>query len=225
MTMPVVAIDGPAASGKGTLARRLAAALDYAHLDTGRLYRAVARDLIAAGADLRDEAAAEAAARALDLASLDDPRLTEHGIGQAASIVAAIPAVRAALVAVQRDFAARPPHGKAGAVLDGRDIGTVICPDASVKVFVDADVAVRARRRWNELRDRGEEAIYAAVLHEMKERDARDASRAVSPMAPAQDACRVDTTTLDADAAFAAVLRIALSRLGGGHPDSGPARV
>jgi cytidylate kinase len=222
--MPVVAIDGPAASGKGTLARRLAAALGYAHLDTGRLYRAVARDLLRAGADLGDHAAAAAAARALDLGSLDDPRLADDGIGQGASIVAAIPAVRAALIDTQRGFAAHPPGGQAGAVLDGRDIGTVICPDAEVKLFVDADVAVRARRRWNELRERGEGAIYAAVLQEMKERDARDASRAVSPMAPAEDACRVDTTELDADAAFAAVLRIALSRLGGGHPGPGPAQ-
>lgn len=222
--MPVVAIDGPAASGKGTLARRLAAALGYAHLDTGKLYRAVARDLIDAGADLHDAAAAEAAARALDVATLDDPRLLEHGIGQAASIVAAIPAVRAALLDVQRAFARHPPGGKPGAVLDGRDIGTVICPDAEVKLYVDADVAVRAQRRWNELRERGEEAIYAAVLQEMKERDARDASRAVSPMAPAEDACRVDTTDLDADAAFAAALRIAISRLGDGNPGAEPAR-
>lgn len=212
--MPVIAIDGPAASGKGTLARRLAEALDFAHLDTGKLYRAVGRDVLDAGADLGDPAAAERAALALDLTTLADPRLSDDEIGQAASKVAAIPAVRQALLDHQRRFAGAPPGGRAGAVLDGRDIGTVICPDAEVKLFVDADVEIRARRRWNELRERGESVIYAAVLQEMKERDARDATRDVSPMAPAADASRVDTTDLDADAAYAVVLRIALSGLG-----------
>ncbi|MEZ5670656.1 MAG: (d)CMP kinase [Alphaproteobacteria bacterium] len=216
----VVAIDGPAASGKGTLARRLAERLGYAHLDTGKLYRAVARDMLDAGADLDDAEAAARTARALDVATLADPRLADDAIGRAASRIAVVPAVRAALLDLQRAFAARPPGGAPGAVLDGRDIGTVICPGADVKLFVDADVAVRARRRWNELRERGEDAIYAAVLQEMKERDARDASRAVAPMAPAEDACRVDTTEMDADAALAAVLRIVHSRLGRDRADN-----
>lgn len=219
----VVAIDGPAASGKGTLARRLAASLDFVHLDTGKLYRAVARDMIDGAADLADIAAAEKTAKALDLATLSDPRLTQDEIGRAASRIAVIPGVRAALLDAQRSFAANPPGGKDGAVLDGRDIGTVICPDATVKLFIDADVEIRARRRWRELRERGEKAIYAAVLQEMKERDARDASRDISPMAPAHDASRVDTTDLDADAALAAVLRIVLSRLGRENPGPGPA--
>ena len=213
--MPVViAIDGPAASGKGTLARKLAEILNFAHLDSGKIYRAVARDMVDLGADLDDPDSAERAADHVDLTSLADPRLSRDDIGHAASRIAAIPAVRQALLGAQRDFAAAPPDGKSGVVIDGRDIGTVICPEAAVKLFIDADVENRARRRWNELRDRGESAIYAAVLQEMKERDTRDASRDVSPMAPAPDAFRVDTTEMDAEAAFAAVLRIVHSKLG-----------
>jgi CMP/dCMP kinase len=200
----IVAIDGPAAAGKGTLARRLAAHFDFAFLDTGLLYRATALHLIEAGRGADDTAAAEAAARRVNAADLGDPRLRGEAVAQLASSVAVIPAVRAALLQFQRDFAARPPGGKSGAVLDGRDIGTVVCPDAAAKVFVTASQEVRARRRLKELRERGTEAIYGAVLQDMQDRDARDSQRRTAPLRPADDAFVLDTTDLDADAAFAA---------------------
>jgi CMP/dCMP kinase len=200
----IVAIDGPAAAGKGTLARRLAAHFDFAFLDTGLLYRATALHLIEAGGGADDTAAAEAAARRVNAADLADPRLRGEAVAQLASSVAVIPAVRAALLQFQRDFAARPPGRKAGAVLDGRDIGTVVCPDAAAKVFVTASQEVRARRRLKELRERGTEAIYGAVLQDMQDRDARDSQRRTAPLRPADDAFVLDTTDLDADAAFAA---------------------
>jgi CMP/dCMP kinase len=206
MTLPVViAVDGPAASGKGTLARRIAAELGYAYLDTGLLYRAIGLSLIKAGEDPSDVDAAATAAQAFDAVAADfsDPALRDEKTGQAAGIVAAMPAVREALVDVQRRFAAIPPGGAAGAVLDGRDIGTVICPDADYKFFIDADIEERARRRVKELQDRGDPSIPARVLQEMKERDERDRTRAVAPLAPAADASVVDTTNLNADAAFA----------------------
>jgi CMP/dCMP kinase len=206
MTSPVViAVDGPAASGKGTLARRLAAALGYAYLDTGLLYRAVGLALLRAGQDPADAAAAAAAAASIEADSADysDPALRDEETGKAAGIVAAIPAVRSALIDVQRRFAANPPGAAAGAVLDGRDIGTVICPDADYKFFIEADIEERARRRVKELQDRGDAVIPARVLQEMKERDERDRTRAVAPLAPAADASVVDTTNLNADAAFA----------------------
>lgn len=206
MTAPVViAVDGPAASGKGTLARRLAAALGYAYLDTGLLYRAVGLALLRAGQDPADPDAAAAAAASFDAGSADfsDPALRDEETGRAAGIVAAIPAVRGALIDVQRRFAADPPGGATGAVLDGRDIGTVICPDADYKFFIEADIEERARRRVKELQDRGDAVIPARVLQEMKERDERDRTRAVAPLAPAADASVVDTTNLNADAAFA----------------------
>lgn len=201
----VIAVDGPAASGKGTLARRIAAELGYAYLDTGLLYRAVGLALLRAGQDPADAAAAAAAARSFDAASADfsDPALRDEETGQAAGIVAANPDVRTALVDVQRRFAADPPDGAPGAVLDGRDIGTVICPDAGVKLFIDADIEVRAERRVKELQDRGVPSIPSRVLQEMKERDERDRTRSVAPLAPAADASVVDTTNLNADAAFA----------------------
>lgn len=202
----IIAIDGPAASGKGTLARRLAARLGYAYLDTGLLYRAVGVAVLRAGADPADAAAATAAARALDPARLDDPELRLDHAGAAASKVAAIPGVRAALLAFQRAFAARPPAGAAGAILDGRDIGTVVCPDADIKLFVTASLEKRAERRLEELRARGVATIQEAVLQDMKERDARDSGRSVAPMKPAADALVLDTTELDADAAFAAAV-------------------
>jgi cytidylate kinase len=198
----IVAIDGPAASGKGTLARRLAAQFGLAHLDTGRLYRATALLVLAEGGDPADPAAAERAARRVEAALLSDPRLGGEAVGAAASVVAAIPAVRRALLALQRDFAAHPPPPAKGAVLDGRDIGSVVCPFADVKLFVTADAAARARRRVEELRQAGEPAIYENVLQDLNQRDARDRERLLAPLAAPPGAVIIDTTTLDADAVF-----------------------
>jgi CMP/dCMP kinase len=200
----IVAIDGPAAAGKGTLARRLAAHFDFAFLDTGLLYRATALHLIETGRGAEDLAAAEVAAKRVNAADLSDPRLRAEAVAQLASAVAVIPAVRAALLQFQRDFAVHPPGGKAGAVLDGRDIGTVVCPAAAAKVYVTASQEERARRRAKELRESGVEAIYGAVLQDMQDRDARDSQRRTAPLRPADDAFVLDTTDLDADAAFAA---------------------
>ncbi len=208
----IIAVDGPAASGKGTLARRLAAHFGLPHLDTGLLYRAVGMAVRRAGDDPADADAAGRAARALDPALLDDPALRGDEAAQAASKVAALPAVRAALLDFQRAFAARPP----GAVLDGRDIGTVVCPRADVKIFVTASLEKRAERRFRELRERGVATIQDAVLRDMKERDARDERRSVAPMRPAPDAFVLDTTDLDADAAFAAALGHVTARLSDG---------
>jgi cytidylate kinase len=201
----IIAIDGPAASGKGTLARRLARHFGLAHLDTGSLYRAAALHALEGGGDPGDPALAEAAAKRVRAEDLADPRLREERVAQAASVVAAIPAVREALLAFQRDFAHHPP-GRKGAVLDGRDIGTIICPDADAKLFITASLEARARRRVKELREAGGEAIYEAVLQDMKDRDARDSRRRTAPLVPADDAFVLDTTALDADAAFAAAL-------------------
>jgi cytidylate kinase len=194
----IIAIDGPAASGKGTLARRVAAHFGLAHLDTGLLYRAVARDVRRRGQALDDPAAATAAASSLDPATLDDPALRDPGLGEAASVVAGIPQVRAVMLAYQRAFAERPE----GAVLDGRDIGTVVCPDADVKLYVTASPEVRAERRHREKLGRGEAATYAAVLEDIRRRDERDAGREISPMRPAADAFLLDTSNLDIEAAF-----------------------
>lgn len=202
----IIAIDGPAASGKGTLARRLARHFGLAHLDTGRLYRAVALRVLDQGGDPADPALAEAAAKTLAAADLADPRLREEGVAKASSVVAAIPGVRDALLTFQRDFARHPPGSAPGAVLDGRDIGTVICPDAAAKLFISASIEARARRRFRELQDGGHPAIYEAVLQDMKVRDARDSDRRAAPLVPADDALVLDTTALDADAAFAAAL-------------------
>ena len=202
----VIAIDGPAASGKGTLARRLADHFGYAHLDTGLLYRAVGLKLLRAGQDPADEAAAAQAARDLVQTDLEDPALRGDEAAQAAGIVAANPAVREALLDYQRAFARTPPRGAPGAVLDGRDIGTVICPDADYKIFVDAPVEERARRRLKELQERGLRVISSRVLQDMRERDARDRTRAVAPLAPAEDAFVLDSSARDADAVFAAAL-------------------
>lgn len=204
----IIAIDGPAAAGKGTLARRLAAHFDLAYLDTGLIYRAVGKKVTDAGADPEDAVAAEAVARALTPEDLAAEGLRTDEVAQAASKVSAIPGVRAALLDFQRGFAATPPAGKKGAVLDGRDIGTVVCPEAHVKLFVIASTEVRAQRRFKELQDRGLEAIYARVLEDMKERDARDSSRAASPLEPATDAHQLDTSALDADQVFAQALEI-----------------
>ncbi|RDD60967.1 (d)CMP kinase [Ferruginivarius sediminum] len=198
----IVAIDGPAAAGKGTLARRLAVEFDLACLDTGSLYRAVAAKLLASGGDPGDEAAGAAMAAGLTPEDLERPDLRGEGVGEAASQVSAIPAVRKALLAFQRDFAHHPPDGKRGAVLDGRDIGTVVCPDACAKLFVTASPEERARRRHEELLGRGEASIYARVLQDMQARDARDARRDAAPLKPADDADVLDTSELDAETAF-----------------------
>jgi len=199
MPMPlVIAIDGPAASGKGTLAKRLADHYGLPHLDTGLLYRAVALALIDAGLSLDDRAAAAQAAQALDPDRLDDPRLRDRAMGEAASRISAVPEVRTGLLLWQRRFAA-DPHG---AVLDGRDIGTVVCPEAEVKLFITASSEERARRRHRELAGRGETVTFAAILDDIEARDARDSSRAAAPLRMADDAVRLDTTELDADAAF-----------------------
>lgn len=198
----IIAIDGPAAAGKGTLARGLADALGFAFLDTGSLYRATALKVLTDGIDPDDVAACAAAARDLKPADLAAPGLRTEAVGQMASRVSAIPDVRAALLQFQRDFAASPPGGEAGAVLDGRDVGTVVCPAADVKLFVTASVDVRAERRFKELQAAGENAIYARVLQEMRERDERDSSRAVAPLRPADDATVIDTSGLDAQQVF-----------------------
>jgi CMP/dCMP kinase len=204
-TAMIIAIDGPAASGKGTLGKRLAAHFGLRHLDTGLLYRAVAKALLDAGHSLEDRGKARAAAQALDPARLDEGMLKTHAIGEAASIVSAYPEVRSALVELQRDFAQKPP----GAVLDGRDIGTVIAPDAQVKIFLTASAAERARRRVVELKNSAEEpADEAAILADIERRDERDRTRAVAPLKPAADAHLLDTTHLDIDAAVRAAIAI-----------------
>lgn len=199
----IIAIDGPAASGKGTLGKRLAAHYGLRHLDTGLIYRAVARAILDGGHALDDAVRAAAAAKALDPSRFDES-LKGQRIGEAASIVSAIPEVRAALLAFQRDFAAQPP----GAVLDGRDIGTVIAPRAEVKIFVTASAGERARRRAAELRAQGENVDDATVLADILKRDERDANRAVAPLKPAPDAHLLDTTHLDIDAAVRAAIDI-----------------
>ncbi len=198
----VVAIDGPAASGKGTLARRLADRFGFAHLDTGALYRAAARLVLDEAGDPADTATAEAAARRVNARMLSDPRLRGDEVAGAASVVAAIPEVRRTLLALQREFAAHPPHPWRGAVLDGRDIGTVVCPAADVKLFVTASTEARACRRVKELREQGAAAIYEIVLQDLKQRDARDSVRRTAPLAVAPEAEVIDTTTLDADLVF-----------------------
>jgi len=204
----VVAIDGPAAAGKGTLARRLATELSLAHLDTGLLYRAVGRRVLDAGQAPSNPAAAEAAARALIPADLARTDLRGAEADRASSLVAQMPGVRAALLAFQRDFASQ------GAVLDGRDIGTVVVPSAQVKLFVTADPAARARRRWLELQSRGVATPLEQVEAELWARDAQDAARQAAPLVAASDATILDTTSLDADAAFAAAMEIVRSRSG-----------
>lgn len=208
----VIAVDGAAASGKGTLSRRLARHFGYAHLDTGLLYRAAGLALIRAGKSPADETAAIEAANNIDPGALDDPSLRGDAVAEAASAVAAIPGVRAALLEFQRHFAAAPPGGRPGAVLDGRDIGTVICPEATHKIFVEAAIGVRAARRVKELRESGADAIHARVLRDMKARDARDRHRSVAPLTKASDAFLLDTTELDADGTFAAALEFIRSR-------------
>jgi CMP/dCMP kinase len=199
----IIAIDGPAGSGKGTLAKRLAGHFGLPHLDTGLLYRAVAMTLLDKGLPLTDPSAARVAAL-LDLSRLDDPRLKGRDMGEAASFVSACQPVRDALLDLQRRFAAQP----GGAVLDGRDIGTVICPEADAKLFVTATPEERARRRHLELLSRNEPAAFEVILADIRRRDERDMTRSAAPLKPADDAVILDTTALDADAAFRAALEI-----------------
>ena len=205
----VIAVDGPAAAGKGTLARRLAAHYGLRHLDTGALYRATALRLLRAGGDPAQEQAATEAACIVTNADLDDPALRGEEVGQAASVVAAHGAVRRALLDYQRSFAAEPP----GAVLDGRDIGTVVCPNARVKIYLEASAEVRAGRRLCELRSRGVEGIESRVLEEIIARDVRDSRRSAAPLKPAADASRIDTTALGPDEVFVQAVAIIDSRL------------
>jgi CMP/dCMP kinase len=200
----IIAIDGPAASGKGTLARRLAGHYGLPHLDTGLLYRATAAALIDHDRDLSDVAAAVAAARGLALTDFDEARLRGREMGEAASIVAAYAPVRDALIAAQRSFAVRP----GGAVLDGRDIGTVVCPDADVKIFVTASPEARAQRRALELAAQGEKFNYQSILEAIRRRDVRDSERAVAPLKAAPDAVIIDTTRLTIDGAFDAAVAL-----------------
>jgi cytidylate kinase len=210
----IIAIDGPAASGKGTIGKRLAAHYGLRHLDTGLIYRAVAQAVLSQGKSPQDKAAAIAAAQSLDPSAFVETALKSQAVGDAASIVSAIPEVRAALLAFQRDFAAQAP----GAVLDGRDIGTVICPDADVKIFVSASPEARARRRALEFSAAGRDISEAAVLEDIRRRDERDMQRAAAPLRQAEDAVLLDTTQLDIDGAIRAAIDIVeASRAGRGR--------
>jgi cytidylate kinase len=200
----IIAIDGPAASGKGTLSKRLAAHYGFRHLDTGLIYRAVAKALLDGGQPPDAVAPAVAAAKALDPARFDEAALKSPAVGEAASITSALAPVRDALLAFQRDFAAKPP----GAVIDGRDIGTVICPQAEVKIFVTATPETRAKRRYAEFHAQGQGITEAEVLEDIRRRDERDQNRAAAPLKAAPDAHLLDTTSLDIDAAFRAALDI-----------------
>jgi len=203
----IIAIDGSAASGKGTLAKRVAAEFGYDYLDTGALYRAVALSLLKAGVNSNniDEKQAVNSASELDLSLTQTVEIRTDNVAALASIVAAISPVRAELLALQRSFATAPPSGK-GAVLDGRDIGTIVLPDADIKFFIDADLDIRAERRTKELLQAGQSVMFRDVLTDMQERDTRDRSRSAAPLRPADDAIIIDTSTMDADDVMALVL-------------------
>jgi cytidylate kinase len=209
----VITVDGPSAAGKGTLARRLAAHFGYEFLDTGSLYRGVGLSVLRQGLDPADQKVATAAAEALTPEILGDPAIRAEDTSAAASKVAAIPSVRAAILNWQRDFAHNAARDSGGAVLDGRDIGTVVCPDADAKLFITASVQARADRRVKELQGRGETAIYARVLQDMQERDARDQGRSISPTKPATDALIIDTSDLTADQVFERALAFIASKM------------
>lgn len=206
----IIAIDGPAASGKGTIAKRIAEHYGFAYLDTGMLYRAVGRDVLESGGSLDDGQAAERCARALDPATFGDPVLRTREMGEAASKVAVVPGVRAALLEMQRDFRACIP----GAVVEGRDIGTVVFPDAEIKIYITADVEERARRRARELTAAGEEVSDEAILADLRKRDARDQGRETAPLTLAPDAYLLDTTKLDIEQVFFAAVRFIDAEIG-----------
>ena len=203
----IIAVDGSAASGKGTLAKRLAAHFDLAHLDTGGLYRALALYLMRQriSVETAEETVAAAAIADLDLRLIDDPVIRDDAVAHMASVIAAMPAVRAGFLHLQRDFASTPPVGS-GAILDGRDIGSVVLPDAPIKFFVDADIEIRARRRTNELQAAGQSVMFRVVLADMQARDARDRGRTIAPLRAVEDAKQINTSDMDADQVFVAAL-------------------
>ncbi len=215
----VIAVDGTAASGKGTLAKRLALHFGFAHLDSGALYRLTAFSVLEAKGDPTNEADALRGAQTIDFNLAGDPRIRTDIIGKAASHVAAIPAVRQALMEFQQNFLAHPPGGSPGAVMDGRDIGTVICPEATAKLYVDARVEVRARRRWAELKAMGFRRAEQDVVAELEARDAADKSRPIAPLRQAADADLLDTSDLGIDAAFAAALALVSPKVEGALKD------
>jgi CMP/dCMP kinase len=215
----IIAVDGTAASGKGTLAKRLAAHFGFAHLDSGALYRLTALAVLQANGDPKSEADALRGAQSIDLTMAGDPAIRTDKIGQAASFVAAIPAVRQALFDFQRGFLDRPPGGSPGAVMDGRDIGTVIAPEATAKLYIDARPELRAHRRWLELKGMGIERDEAGLLAELNARDAADKSRPISPLKQAPDADLLDTSDLGIDAAFAEALRLVSPKIEGAPKD------
>lgn len=209
----IIAIDGPAAAGKGTLARRLAGHFGFAYLDTGSLYRAVGLGVLRAGKSPTDVVAATEISVDLDRRLFSDPDLRAERTGNAASAVAAIPGVRSNLLEFQRKFSRTPPDGKKGAVLDGRDVGTVVCPDADLKLFVTAEPHVRARRRFLEIEGRGEAADFDEILADVRARDEQDMNRADAPLKPAEDALLLDTSELDIDAVFLRAVALVEERL------------
>jgi len=215
----VIAVDGTAASGKGTLAKKLAQHFGFAHLDSGALYRLTALAVLEAKGDPKNEADALKGAQTIDFTLAGDPRIRTDLIGTAASHVAAIPAVRQALLDFQRNFLAHPPGGSPGAVMDGRDIGTVICPTAAAKLYVDARLEVRAHRRWQELENMGIRRVEQELVAELGARDAADKSRPVAPLKQAPDADLLDTSDLGIDAAFAAALALVSPKVNGALKD------
>ena len=202
----LIAVDGPAAAGKGTLCNNLAKHFNLAKLDTGMIYRAVAKKVFETGEPINDQVAVEVA-QLLSIHDLNKSGLRDEVIGKNASKVAAIPEVREILLEFQRNFAKNPPSNKLGAVLDGRDIGTVVCPDANFKLYITAAPEVRAKRRYKELQERGEEAIRTAILRDIIERDERDRTRLISPLVPADDAHVIDTSELGQDTVFKIALK------------------
>ncbi len=214
MIKKVIAIDGPAASGKGTLARKLAETLNFAHLDTGAIYRMVALQLVQQNKEFSEDLAIEAAQfvqQNLTDELMHHPDLRLDDVGTMASKVSAVPLVRGILLDMQRNFAQNPPAGFNGAVLDGRDIGTIVCPNADLKLYVTASVEIRAKRRFDELERRGLKANYDDVLQDMKERDFRDTNRETAPLKPAEDAVILDTSQMTAEEAFQVALDMARS--------------